>query len=40
MQEPMLFNQSIKDNIMYGKSDATDEDVLEAATQANCLDFI
>jgi len=25
---------------MYGKSDATDEDVLEAATQANCLDFI
>lgn len=25
---------------MYGKSDATDEDVLQAATQANCLDFI
>lgn len=31
MQEPMLFNQSIKDNILYGNSDATDAQVLNAA---------
>ena len=40
MQEPLLFNESIKDNIKYGNLDATDLQVLEAAEQANCLDFI
>jgi len=39
-QEPNLFNISIMDNIKYGKSDATDEEVYEAAKKANIHDFI
>lgn len=39
-QEPTLFACSIKDNIKYGKSDATDEEVLSAARMANALKFI
>jgi len=39
-QEPMLFNISIKENILYGKQDATDEEVHEAAKKANIHDFI
>lgn len=31
MQEPLLFNESIKDNIMYGNNDATDLEVWQAA---------
>ena len=40
MQEPLLFNESIKDNIKYGNPEATNAEILTAATQANCLDFI
>ena len=40
MQEPILFNWSIKDNIKYGKQDATDEEVYKAAQTANAIDFI
>ena len=40
MQEPLLFNESIKDNIKYGCPNATNAQVLKAATQANCLDFV
>jgi len=39
-QEPMLFNISIKENILYGKQDAMDEEVHEAAKKANIHDFI
>eukprot|EP00833_Pecoramyces_ruminatium_P010171 jgi/Orpsp1_1/1184203/evm.model.c7180000088470.1 len=39
-QEPCLFNISIKENIKYGKLDATDEEVYEAAKKANIHDFI
>ncbi|ORX45556.1 multidrug resistance protein 1 [Piromyces finnis] len=39
-QEPSLFNISIKDNIRYGKEDATDEEIIEAAKKANIHDFI
>ena len=39
-QDVFLFGGSIKDNILYGKSDATDEEILEAARRANILDFI
>ena len=39
-QEPMLFHRSLLDNIRYGKSDATDEEVIEAAKQAHCYEFI
>jgi len=39
-QEPMLFHRSIRENIAYGQSDATDEEIYQAAERANALDFI
>jgi ATP-binding cassette, subfamily B, bacterial len=39
-QEPMLFHRTLRDNIAYGKPDATEEQIIEAAKQANALDFI
>lgn len=39
-QEPMLFHRTLRDNITYGKPDATDEEVRRAAEQANALEFI
>ncbi len=39
-QEPMLFHRSLKENILYGKPNATDEEVRNAAKQANALEFI
>lgn len=39
-QEPMLFHRSLRDNIAYGKPNATDKEVIEAARQANALEFI
>lgn len=39
-QDVYLFNASIKDNILYGCLDATDEDVIEAAKRANIHDYI
>ena len=40
MQEPILFNRSIKENIKYGNADATDEQVYKAALTANAVEFI
>ncbi|MCD6327437.1 ABC transporter ATP-binding protein [bacterium] len=39
-QEPFLFNVSVLDNIKYGKPDATDHEVHEAARAANIHDDI
>ncbi|MEE9327047.1 MAG: ABC transporter ATP-binding protein [Cocleimonas sp.] len=39
-QEPMLFHRSLMENIRYGKLDATDEEVIQAAKDANAHDFI
>ncbi len=39
-QEPVLFHRSLMDNIRYGKRDATDAEVIEAAKQAHCHEFI
>lgn len=39
-QEPMLFHRSIKDNIAYGKKDATQEEIEAVATKAQAHDFI
>ncbi len=40
LQETMLFSSTIRENIAYGKPDATDEEIREAARQANAHDFI
>lgn len=39
-QETCLFGSSVKDNIRFGKPDATDEEVIEAAKAAFAHDFI
>lgn len=39
-QDTYLFNTTIRDNIRLGKADATDEELKEAARQANALEFI
>jgi len=39
-QEPFLFNGTIRENILYGKLDATDEELVAAAKAANCYEFI
>jgi ATP-binding cassette subfamily B protein len=39
-QEPILFHRSLMENIRYGKRDATDEQVYEAARKAHCHEFI
>lgn len=40
MQDDYLFSDSIADNIRYGRPDATDEEIVEAAKAANAHDFI
>ena len=40
LQDTNLFTGTIKDNIKYGKDDATDEEVVKAAKLANAHDFI
>ena len=39
-QDVYLFNSSFKDNILYGRLDATDEEVIEAAKRANIHEYI
>ncbi|HTM06480.1 MAG TPA: ABC transporter ATP-binding protein [Patescibacteria group bacterium] len=39
-QEPVLFHRSIMENIRYGKKNATDDEVIEAAKKAHAHEFI
>ena len=39
-QDPLLFSRSIKDNILYGNPSATDEQVAQAAVQAEIHEFV
>jgi ABC transporter fused permease/ATP-binding protein len=39
-QEPLLFSTTVADNIRYGRPEATDEEVREAARLANALGFV
>lgn len=40
LQDPFLFEASVYSNIRYGKLDATDEEIVNAAKKANAHDFI
>lgn len=40
MQEPIIFNYNILENILYGKLDATNTEVLEACEISNAREFI
>jgi ATP-binding cassette subfamily B protein len=39
-QEPLLFHRTIRENIAYGKPDASEEEIRAAARKANALEFI
>jgi ATP-binding cassette subfamily B protein len=39
-QEPMLFHRTIRENIAYGKPNATDEEIIAVAKKAQAHDFI
>jgi len=40
LQEPVLFSGTIRENILYGDVDASEENVVQAAQSANAHDFI
>lgn len=39
-QEPVLFHTTIKENILFGRTDASQEQIEQAAKMANVHDFI
>jgi ATP-binding cassette subfamily B protein len=39
-QEPLLFHRSLRENIAYGKPDATDDEIRDAAKKAHATEFI
>jgi ATP-binding cassette, subfamily B, bacterial len=39
-QEPFLFNGTVRENILYGKLDASEDQLVEASKAANCHEFI
>ena len=39
-QDPILFHRTLRENIRYGRRDASDEEVLAAAADAHCDEFI
>ena len=39
-QDVFLFNGSIRENILYGRLDATEEEIIEAAKRANIHDYV
>ncbi len=40
LQSPHLFSGTIRENIVYGKLDATEEEIIEACKKVNAYDFI
>ena len=39
-QDVYLFNATIRENILYGRQDATEEEIIEAAKRANIHDYV
>ena len=39
-QDPILFHRTLRENIAYGKPDATEEEIIAAAKMARCHEFI
>jgi len=39
-QDPILFHRTLKENIKYGKTNASDEEIIHAAKMAHCHEFI
>lgn len=40
MQNVYLFNETIRENIMFGRADATEQEMIDATVRAGCHDFI
>jgi subfamily B ATP-binding cassette protein MsbA len=40
LQDPILFSGSVRENILYGKPEATEEEIIEASRAANAYEFI
>jgi ATP-binding cassette subfamily B protein len=40
LQDTLLFSTTVKENIAYGRPDATDEEIIEVARRAQAFDFI
>lgn len=40
MQEPIIFNYSILENMLYGKINATNSEIQHVAEISNCMEFI
>lgn len=40
MQEPTLFNYTVKENILYGNNNATNSQILQSSEVANAMEFI
>ncbi len=40
LQKAVLFKGTVKDNMRWGKADATDEEIVDALTQAQAIDFV
>lgn len=39
-QDPLLFHRTLEENIQYGNIEASEEDIIQAAKQAHCDEFI
>ena len=39
-QEPLLFHRTVRENIAYGRPEATEDEIRRAAAEANALEFI
>jgi ATP-binding cassette subfamily B protein len=39
-QDPILFHRSIKENIAYGRPDASEEEIIAASKMAKCHNFV
>lgn len=40
LQDTWIFSGTVRENIIYGKKDASEEEIMEATKKANCYDFI
>lgn len=40
LQDTWIFSGTVRENIIYGKKDASEEEIVEATKKANCYDFI
>jgi ATP-binding cassette subfamily B protein len=39
-QDPILFHRTLRENIAYGKPDASEKEIIAAAKMARCHEFI